>query len=120
MLKDDTDKLWGTTIEKFQVDLPNHRVIMEILRVDKGITDHVSLVFNGVTYFGWVNDNDNVEEWKYAELTTIYAVDDIKVKFDGEYISNYSSMPNLLIEIWNSVLLIRATSIKINDSENIL
>lgn len=122
------DELWGATILDTQLDIlkDNMKFILQI--IDDGAIKEIKLEFIDVSAFYYVKDDENLrfefynrEKVEFLELTTIYYQDSnmSKVKLDlldeKEWGSKYSTGINIVMEIWDSVLLVEARQISLNE-----
>ncbi|ENB9405629.1 TPA: hypothetical protein ACGW5B_002875 [Bacillus paranthracis] len=122
------DELWGATILDTQLDIlkDNMKFILQI--IDDGAIKEIKLEFIDVSAFYYVKDDENLrfefynrEKVEFLELTTIYYQDSnmSKVKLDlldeEEWGSKYSTGINIVMEIWDSVLLVEARQISLNE-----
>lgn len=125
-VEDALNILWASKIADFQVDLAKHEIRLET-RTGKD-TYHVRI--GGVVGFAWANSCISGEEirqdtdlWDYAELTSASIEDGCRVDVTSRksvqgydyYLDGYYFKPNLAFEIWSSVLLAEAKTIKVND-----
>lgn len=122
------DELWGATILDTQLDIlkDNMKFILQI--IDDGAIKEIKLEFIDVSAFYYVKDEENLrfefynrEKVEFLELTTIYYQDSnmSKVKLDlldeEEWGSKYSTGINIVMEIWDSILLIEAREMSLNE-----
>ncbi|WP_242296787.1 MULTISPECIES: hypothetical protein [unclassified Bacillus cereus group] len=122
------DELWGATILDTQLDIlkDNMKFILQI--IDDGAIKEIKLEFIDVSAFYYVKDDENLrfefynrEKVEFLELTTIYYQDSnmSKVKLDlldeEEWGSKYSTGINIVMEIWDSILLIEAREMSLNE-----
>ncbi len=109
------EALWGAMVQSFNVDFTAHTIRLDI-RIEEGTELKTStLLFEDVVAFCWVNDwgNDsdrlNLGKWDSIELTSVSSSSNLRIYFSGsEVITKYSANPNIVLEIWNSILLIEA------------
>lgn len=114
------ENLWGGTITTFHFDYFHHELTIGLHVLENGLGSEHQVKIKGVCGLMWVNDSGSsrytLEGPPYSELTTITYNDHIKevVQIDGEWCSNYLLTPNLVLEIWNQILLVEASQIEIN------
>ncbi|MBO8173269.1 MAG: hypothetical protein H0Z33_15435 [Bacillaceae bacterium] len=122
------DKLWFSIINNFDINLSNHTIEMDVSRVDGCTKNNYHLKISGVTSFYYHNPgsyfNDDIastEEWEYAELSEVVCDDKLyRVYVKPEDILEPDKeffVPNIVMEIWNCKLLIKAKAIEINNDE---
>jgi hypothetical protein len=118
LLRDKLDIFWGSVITDFYVDYSKHYVKLKIIRYVGGNEFHHEIMFSNLFSFAWIDENNSVE-WRYSELTSIHILEenDAEIRFDGERLNGLVSRPKILIEIWNSVLLIQAGKMIIDGEE---
>lgn len=122
------DELWGATILDTQLDILNDSMKFILQIIDDGAIKEIKLEFIDVSAFYYVKDDENLrfefynrEKVEFLELTTIYYQDSnlSKVKLDlldeEEWGSKYSTGINIVMEIWDSVLLVEARGISLNE-----
>ncbi|HDR7967840.1 YxiG family protein [Bacillus pacificus] len=122
------DELWGATILDTQLDILNDNMKFILQIIDDGAIKEIKLEFIDVSAFYYVKDDENLrfefynrEKVEFLELTTIYYQDSnlSKVKLDlldeEEWGSKYSTGINIVMEIWDSILLIEAREMSLNE-----
>lgn len=125
-INEELDKLWFSIINDFNVNLNKHTIEMEVSRIDGNIKKNYQLKISGVTSFyyhdpgSYFNDDiASTEEWEYAELSEIVYDNKLyKVYVEPKDILEpykESFIPNIVMEIWNCKLLIKAKEIEINN-----
>jgi hypothetical protein len=118
------DALWGSIIDRFDVDICSHALSFGIRANDRNIwTDH-KLVFEGVSSFYFVGGSGvsrfQGQEWDHAELSEIYydetAVEQIIHRhLTDRAVEEDCSSANFVLEIWSSVLFIEAKTVVIDE-----
>jgi hypothetical protein len=63
------DPLWASTLDRIEIDLPRHSLVIEAHALDKGTTSHYRLECSGITDFHYANEDLNVEPWDYTEIS---------------------------------------------------
>ncbi|MDP7992064.1 MULTISPECIES: YxiG family protein [Bacillus] len=121
------DDLWGATILDTHIDLLNDSIKFTLQVIDNGVIKDFKLVFIEVSSFYYVKDDEkrrfafyDREKVDYLELTTIYYEDpnlsEVKLNLQNEkeWSSKYSTGVNIIIEIWDSILLVEAKQFSLN------
>ncbi|PEK35083.1 MULTISPECIES: YxiG family protein [Bacillus cereus group] len=121
------DDLWGATILETHIDLLNDNIKFTLQVIDNGVIKDYKLVLIEVSSFYYVKDDEkrrfafyDREKVDYLELTTIYYEDpnlsEVKLSLQNEkeWSSKYSTGVNILIEIWDSILLVEAKQFSLN------
>lgn len=122
------DDLWGAKILDTHINLLNNNIQFILQVIDNGVIKDVKMVFIDVSSFYYVKDDENLrfefydrERMDFLELTTIYYQDPnlSEVKFnlqnEKEWSSQYSTGINIIMEIWDSILLVEARKLSLND-----
>ncbi|HDX9577533.1 TPA: hypothetical protein ROX88_001025 [Bacillus pseudomycoides] len=122
------DGLWGAKIVDTHIDLLNDSIQFILQVIDNGVIKDVKIGFIDVSSFYCVKDDENLrfefydrEKIDFLELTTIYYQDPklSEVKFnlqnEKEWSSQYSTGVNIIMEIWDSILLVEARKLFLND-----
>lgn len=121
------DDLWGATILETHIDLLNDNIKFTLQVIDNGVIKDYKLVLIEVSSFYYVKDDEkrrfafyDREKVDYLELTTIYYEDpnlsEVKLSLQNEkeWSSKYSAGVNIIIEIWDSILLVEAKQFSLN------
>lgn len=121
------DNLWGATILETHIDLLNDSIKFTLQVIDNGVIKDYKLVLIEVSSFYYVKDDEkrrfafyDREKVDYLELTTIYYEDpnlsEVKLSLQNEkeWSSKYSTGVNIIIEIWDSILLVEAKQFSLN------
>ncbi|HDR7316026.1 YxiG family protein [Bacillus toyonensis] len=121
------DNLWGATILETHIDLLNDSIKFTLQVIDNGVIKDYKLVSIEVSSFYYVKDDEkrrfafyDREKVDYLELTTIYYEDpnlsEVKLSLQNEkeWSSKYSTGVNIIIEIWDSILLVEAKQFSLN------
>ncbi|WIG43072.1 YxiG family protein [Bacillus toyonensis] len=121
------DDLWGATILETHIDLLNDNIKFILQVIDNGVIKDYKLVLIEVSSFYYVKDDEkrrfafyDREKVDYLELTTIYYEDpnlsEVKLSLQNEkeWSSKYSTGVNIIIEIWDSILLVEAKQFSLN------
>lgn len=125
-LKFQLNKLWAGIIEKIDFDLQNETINIDIKVIENGNVNDFEVIFNGVSSHYFIKNNGSnrfsyfeVEDEDYLELTSIdyfeSGVGDITIKsLSNDWVDEYFSSANFVLEIWSSILFIEAKTIKLN------
>ncbi|PEK59402.1 hypothetical protein COM55_12585 [Bacillus pseudomycoides] len=121
------DDLWGAKILDTHMDLLNDNINFTLQVIDDGVTKDFKIVFMDVSAFYYVKDDENLrfefydrEKVNFLELTTIYYQDpnlsEVKFNLQNEkkWSSQYSTGINIIMEIWDSILLVEARRLSLN------
>ncbi|MBJ8099126.1 hypothetical protein JDS98_13655 [Bacillus cereus group sp. N11] len=121
------DNLWGATVLETHIDLLNDSIKFTLQVIDNGVIKDYKLVLIEVSSFYYVKDDEkrrfafyDREKVDYLELTTIYYEDpnlsEVKLSLQNEkeWSSKYSTGVNIIIEIWDSILLVEAKQFSLN------
>lgn len=125
------NQLWGSKIESFNINMLEHVIYLKIIVNENSNSISYDVVIENVTGYCWVNDfynfnNEILVKWDTIDLTSIENKNGMEVKikiksdlsvFNQKNIISKCFRPNLLLEIWNSVLLIQAEKVKVNDQD---
>ncbi|PHC65751.1 hypothetical protein COF39_25125 [Bacillus toyonensis] len=127
MIQSILDDLWGATILETHIDLLNDNIKFTLQVIDNGVIKDYKLVLIEVSSFYYVKDDEkrrfafyDREKVDYLELTTIYYEDpnlsEVKLSLQNEkeWSSKYSTGVNIIIEIWDSILLVEAKQFSLN------
>lgn len=67
--------LWGTVIEKFNINMKEHTIDLSIKSVNEGKETIIDIVLKDVISFCWINDSFNqdndrrdLEKWNFISL----------------------------------------------------
>lgn len=109
--------LWASAIEK-----PIFDILKKCIAINGMGQDSYSLVFNGVCGLCWVNGRDGKiyehYEWDFCELTSIAIISESNIFQKGhKQFDDLRFQPNVIIEIWDTILLIEAFSLTLNGIE---
>lgn len=119
-LRDLEKKLIYATIEKIELDLLNKSILIKMLLVEGNIREQYRLAIEECTAFLWseklkgANNEFDIKKCEYYELTSI-SVEKIKVYAKDQWLNHHQLDYNIVIEIWESVLLIKAGKVFLND-----
>ncbi|OOC58721.1 YxiG family protein [Paenibacillus ihbetae] len=119
-LEELTSLLWGCEITSYKFNLEDHSISLEIKRVFNNETTVFDVKLNEVCSFSWVNgmgdDRKKSYDWEYLDLVSFDTINDTKIHIMGDsFLNQYSQAPNICLEIGNSVLLVEAKYLSINN-----
>ncbi|WP_139905467.1 YxiG family protein [Clostridium thermarum] len=118
------ESLWGTIIEEFDINMKEHYIKLVIKSCENNIETSFIVIFKDVTAYSWVNssfeqgkDRSDIEQWTFMDLTSITYNPNAKLNVEGSLLNKkIFAKPNFLLEIWNTMLLIEANKLIINDN----
>jgi hypothetical protein len=119
------EKFNESLIENIIFDIFKHSLTINIKVFEN---QKHKLLFEGVSAFFFANDiknrRFNITDWENAELSEIHYIttmdDLITYKNEIEGFPEYEASANFFIEIWNSIFLIEAKVINIDDEKYIV
>jgi len=121
------NEMWATVVESFHIDILSHTISLNVKLSDN--KEYYKIVFKGVSSFYFVeNSGDsrlnpiNPEDGDYIELTSIdYYQNGIGkihiISTKEQWVDEYFSSANFVLEFWEALLFIEAKSIVINGEE---
>lgn len=127
-LEDMLNHLWASKITKLEFDLLRNLITINVISEDAGKFNNYNVTFFEVSSYYYTKNNGksrltdfSYEEGDYLELTSIDYFEDgignITIQAPGkDWVNEYNAAANFALEIWSSLLLIEAKSIRINDS----
>ncbi|MDR9793122.1 hypothetical protein Q8A72_09045 [Aeribacillus pallidus] len=121
------DKLWGAEILDTQVDLLNDIIKFKIKITDDKVVKFHEIAFIDVSSFYFVKDSEEFrfnfydrEKVDFLELTSIHYQNEplgelhFCLPNEEEWSKQYHSKVNIIIEIWDSILLIETRKISLD------
>ncbi|WP_252250330.1 hypothetical protein [Clostridium sp. ZBS13] len=125
-LQNKLNELWAGVIELFQINILKNTISFIIKVIEDGQEHKYNVVFNGVSSYYFVHDSGECrynlfdsEDDDYLELTSIdYYKNGLDIKMKSlteEWVKQYYSNTNFVLEIWSSILFIEAKSVTINE-----
>ncbi|CAM3418860.1 MULTISPECIES: YxiG family protein [Paenibacillus] len=119
-LEELTSLLWSCEITSYKFNFEDHSISLEIKRVFNNETTVFDVKLNEVCSFSWVNgmgdDRKKLYDWEYLDLVSFDTINDTKIHIMGDsFLNQYSQAPNICLEIGNSVLLVEAKYLSINN-----
>jgi hypothetical protein len=121
------NELWAGVIDFYKFDIFKHTITLDVTVIENGEERRYNVKFKDVSaYHFYENSGEErinpleLDEGDYLELTSIQffenGVGDIRIKSKTEkWVEQYYSNANFVLEIWESMLFIEASSIIIND-----
>ncbi|MBO8156552.1 MAG: hypothetical protein H0Z32_08845 [Bacillaceae bacterium] len=125
-LKEQLNELWAGSIEDINFDFLRGLIKLKISVVENNNTYRYEILFQEVSAHYYLKNNGDsrfifheVEEGDYLELSSIdyfeSGVGKITINSQSdEWVDEYYSSANFVLEIWNSILFVEAKSITIN------
>src|SRR5579875_2957122 len=113
------ESLWASTITTFGFDYFNHELTLDLCLLEGRNESNHQVKIKGICGLSWINNSGssryNLEGPPHSELTSISSNYESKevVRIDGEWCCNYRLTPNLVLEIWDQILLIEASKIEV-------
>jgi hypothetical protein len=120
------NNLWAGIIKKIDFDILNGRITLSVEVIEDGNVNDFEVNFIDVSSHYYLKNNGSnrfsfyeVEDGDYLELTSVdyysSGIGDIIINsLTNEWVCEYFSKANFVIEIWSSILFIEAKAIKIN------
>lgn len=120
------NNLWASTVEDYEFDILSHTIRFKTKVIDTGVVNEYVVEFLKVAsyyFIGGLEDQRHTclepDEGDYVELTSVHFIHDglgdVKVIPHGDWRNNYPSTPNFAIEMWNMIMFIEASEVKVND-----
>ncbi|WP_040851165.1 hypothetical protein [Planococcus halocryophilus] len=119
--------LWGTVISNLEMNLLTNTLSLEIEQHNKKGIEHHKLIFIDVSAYYYVKDEINrrfnfydQEETGYLQLSTVTyygkGLNEICVTLpqEEEWVKQYPTKFNIVLEIWESVVFIEARKVQFN------
>lgn len=131
-IQDKLNELFDSKILTYNLNILNNTfdITVEIQEGEKKFEKEIT--FYGVTTFFFVNNDTKnrkklytAEPMDFLELTSIYFVNNQRISIapfstDEAWLNNYVGEGNIIIEIWNKLLILEAVSLKINEIQFLL
>lgn len=120
----DLNDFFESKILSYNFDILKNTLTFKLEIADNNNKTKINkLIFEGVTTFFFVNDNNEdrkklypVEENDYLELTGIYYIKNkisiIPSDSKEKWLNNYMGEGDIIIEIWGKLLIIEAISVR--------
>lgn len=124
LLINSLDTVYYSTIKNIDINIFHKEINIDLLLVENGIESEHFLKLKNCSAFLWSEKNKkdvmyNFDEYEYYELTSV-VLEKMCVMTDDEWLKNYSLEYNVVIEIWNSALLVKVDTIVVDDKEFII
>ncbi|GAB1154441.1 hypothetical protein YWY31_04660 [Paenibacillus illinoisensis] len=125
-LKMQLNQLWSGIIKNINFDLLNGELSLEIKVIENGMISNFDIIFQEVSAHYFIRNNGEsrlttflVEQGDYLELSSIdyfsNGIGEITIHSKGnEWVNQYFSSANFVLEIWSSILFIEAKKMIIN------
>lgn len=117
--------LWGGVIKSIDFNIHKNEIVFHICMHYHERTENHELYFLGVSTYYYVNNDIRyrknlyeIEEDGYLEFTTLNYIEHMNISFshdEHEWLKRYSSEANVYVEMWEKVLFIECTGIRIDN-----
>ena len=116
-------------IKDYSFDMLYNTIFLSVGVIENGIEKEYSVLISNVSMYYYINNTEEkrkimniIEDNEYLECTTINTISkQTKIIFhcgeEDKWLNQYGANANLVIEIWNKLLVIEAQLIKINEME---
>lgn len=111
--------LWASVIKKMSVNFLDKKITFELVAINsEGETNH-TLEIKGYESFLWLERSKTTHEeydfsnCDYLELTSI-TFGNVQANSDDKWLKQYSLDYNVVIEIWESALLIKSNTVVVD------
>jgi hypothetical protein len=124
-LQEQLNSLWAGVVEQLQFDILNHKITFHI-KVNNGIVQKSELIFKEVSAYYFIENSGDErlnliepDDGDYLELTSIDYYENgvglVSIQSSSiDWVEQYYSSANFVLELWSSMLLIEAKSVTIN------
>ncbi|MCE5173712.1 hypothetical protein LQV63_31290 [Paenibacillus profundus] len=114
--------LWGCEIISYKFDFENHTLALGVRRVYGEEITYFNVMLEEVCAFSWVNgmgkERKKLYNWEYIDLVSFELMSATNIHILGDdFLSQYSSSPNICMEIGDSILLVEARYLSINNEK---
>lgn len=125
-LRSQLNQLWSGVIKNINFDFLNGALSLKITVIENEMASNFDIIFQEVSAHYFIRNNGEsrlttfqVEQGDYLELTSIdyfsNGIGEITISSNGnEWVNQYFSSANFVLEIWSSVLFIEAQKMIIN------
>ena len=128
MLEEKINSLWATYITNFKIDILKHKIIIESYAIENNDQKvFFKIEFKDVSSYFFYNNTAleykdyDFKKWDYAEIMSFnYMPGENLFNINSEKMPSNLSLKisyNILIEIWETELYIKAKKIRINNEE---
>jgi hypothetical protein len=114
--------LWASVIKTMNIDFFIKKVKIELVEINsEGETNH-TLEMKSYESFLWLekskttHDDYDASNYDYYELTSI-TFGNVQAKSDDRWLKEYLLDFNIVIEIWESALLVKASKVVVDGHE---
>lgn len=114
-----TDPLWAMKIDELHIDSFSGAITIRL--IDEVSKQKDSLRFNGVSTYLWIcNSENDYYEMEYPEFTAIHFSKTTLDSSADEWFRNFNLDYNVLIEVLDANLLIKAREVLVNEERFVL
>jgi len=116
------DPLWGAVIKKVNFNFFNKKIKFYVTSIDEGNETNHTLEIRDYESLLWIERSPDThveydfKNCDYYEFTAI-TFRNVQAESDDKWLKHYSLNYNVVIEIWESVLLIKANKISVDGRE---
>lgn len=113
------NSIYCSTINDINFDVSNKEIIFDLTLNESGNVSHHTMQFKNVTSFLWIEKPVDSQGYSfsncdYYELTSI-TFKQIRAKADNDWLNQYLMGYNVVIEIWETALLINSSELLIDN-----
>lgn len=113
------NSIYYSTINDIDFNMSNKEITFKLTLTDNGNISHHTMQFKNVTAFLWIERPKDSQLYSYPdcdyyELTSI-TFEKIGTKTENDWLNQYLMEYNVVIEIWETALLINATELSIDN-----
>ncbi|MFC4652617.1 hypothetical protein ACFO26_06810 [Lactococcus nasutitermitis] len=120
------NEIFESEIVSYTFDILGNKLEMDLSLLDGGEKQNFHLEILGISAYYYVNNNGEIrkvfsekEEDDYLELTSITLLQEFVdiniVSKNSKWLEQYSSKGNLVIELWDKLLILEMTTIILDD-----
>ena len=117
-----SNPFWGAVINDMKIDLTHKMIRFDLTAIDEGRKTNHILEINDYTSLIWIektpetHNNYDFSSCNYYEFTSI-VFRDVHAYSNDKWLSQYIMNYNIMIEIWESALLIQSSAIIIDGTK---
>jgi len=113
------NSIYYSTINDIDFNMANKEIIFKLTVTDNGNISYHTMHLRNVTSFLWIERPKDSQLYSYPhcdyyEITEIN-FDRISTKTENDWLNQYPMEYNVVIEIWETALLVNATEILIDN-----
>lgn len=113
------NSIYYSTINDINFDMSNKEITFKLTLTDNENISHHTMQFKNVMSFLWIEKPKDSQTYSfsdcdYYELTSI-TFEKIDTKTEDDWLNRYLMEYNVVIEIWETALLINATELLIDN-----